>query len=260
MFLAVAVACTPARFAQGAVAVKKASPVATQSADATASVASLVPTVMSLVAGVQQLNAKQRELTQECIPSNAEISFVDGVVKEWAKTGAMSVADIQRQLGRKPCPGGTGYAFMVSQNAGTDLVEAPCFDNYATENDKLMVWYQFPKVGHTSYCADGTSGCKNKANASDIYEIFNLVDFTEADYTVAEATMAAKILSKIETCSTAKLSAKKKAMWGEFLTQTISNVAQPTNTGSIMQSVSGIAGGTGGLSSLGAIASQFMDR
>ena len=74
--------------------------------------------------------------------------------------------------------------------------------------------------------------------------------------------MAAKLISKIEKCSYSKLNAKKKAMWGEFLVDTIGSVGQKTNTAAIMQTVGSVAnsGGMGALQSLGGIASQFMDR
>ena len=75
--------------------------------------------------------------------------------------------------------------------------------------------------------------------------------------------MAAKLIAKIEDCSNAKLSAKKKAMWGEFLISTVGSVGQSTNTGAIMESVSGIAASGGGiqsLQSLGAIATQFLNK
>jgi hypothetical protein len=75
--------------------------------------------------------------------------------------------------------------------------------------------------------------------------------------------MAAKLLSKVESCSTSKLSAKKKALWGEFLVNTAGSLGQKTNTGSIMDQVGGIAasgGALGSLGSLGSIATQFMSK
>ena len=74
--------------------------------------------------------------------------------------------------------------------------------------------------------------------------------------------MAAKLLSRMENCSYAKLSAKKRAMWGDFLISTVGNMGQSTNTDAIMQSVSGVTsgGGIGGLSSLGAIVQQFSNK
>ena len=39
--------------------------------------------------------------------------------------------------------------------------------------------------------------------------------------------------------------AKKKALWGQFLTTTISSVGQKTNSGNIMDVVSSVAGASG---------------
>ncbi len=245
----------------GAVTIKKAAPVATQAETSSMSTASsLLPTVLSLVSGVQQLNKQQKELNAECMPSSAEIAFVDNTMKEWAKTGNSTADDMKKALKRERCSKANGgYAISVQASAGTDA--DICFDYFAGDGNAGMVWENFPKVGKATYCTDGSLSCaeKNKKTVSDIYEIFNLIDFSEADYTPAEATMAAKLIAKIENCSYAKLSAKKKAVWGKFLTDTIGNVGQSTNTATIMESVGGITGG-GGLSSLGAIATQFLDR
>ena len=245
-----------------AVTVKKAAPVATQAATSSSdATASLLPTVLSLVSNVQQLTQKQKELTAACIPSSAEITFVDNTMKEWAKTGASTADEMAKALKRNKCSTANGgYAVSAQVAAGTDATNI-CFDYFAGAGNDGMVWAGFPKVGKATYCADGSLSCaeKDKKTVSDIYEIFNLIDFSEADYTPAEATMAAKLIAKIEDCSYAKLSAKKKAVWGEFLTTTIGNVGQPTNTGTIMQSVSGVVKG-GGLSSLGSIATQFISQ
>jgi len=252
-----------ANVAMGAIAIKKAAPVATQTASTSANTGSLVPTVLSLVSNVQQLNAKQNDMMTECIPSSAEITFVDNIVKEWAKTGAMSAKDVQKKLKRKPCSGGSGYAFDIEYNAATGLDDV-CYDNFVGYGNEGMVWYGFPKVGKTEYCDDGSKTCKNKKTASDIYEIFDLVDFGYADYTKAEATMAAKLIAKVDECTDKKLSEKKRAMWGEFLTTTIGGIGQKTNTATIMNTVGSITkGGTnvsGGLSSLGSVATQFLNK
>lgn len=254
--------CMVANVAMGAVTVKKAAPVATQAASSSSTTASLVPTVLNLVTNVQQLNAQQKELTTECMPSSAEITFVDNTIKEWAKTGAASAEDVQKQLKRRPCAGGIGYATSV-QDAVITGIDDICYDNFASGSEGT-VWYGFPKVGKVTYCDDGSDTCKNKKTKSDIYEIFNLVDFSYEDYTVSEATMAAKILSKVDNCSDEKLSQRKREMWGQFLTTTIGGVGQKTNTSAIMDTVGNITKSgtnlTGGLSSLGAMATQFMSK
>ena len=257
------VSCMTVTVAMGAVAIKKAAPVATQAASTTSNTGSLVPTVLSLVSNVQQLSSKQNDMMTECVPSSAEITFVDNIVKEWAKTGTMSAQDVQKKLKRKPCSGGSGYAFDVKYNAATGLDDV-CYDTFVGYGNDGMVWYGFPKVGKVEYCDDGSESCKNKKTASDIYEIFDLVDFGYADYTKAEATMAAKLIAKVDECTDKELSKKKRAMWGEFLTTTLGSVGQKTNTGTIMDTVGSITkSGTnvsGGLSSLGSVATQFLNK
>ena len=141
--IAIMIPCITTCVAMGAVTVKKAAPVATQAASSTSTTASLVPSVLNLVSNVQQLNAQQKELTTECMPSSTEISFVDNVIKEWAKTGAASAEDVQKQLKRRPCSGGVGYATDVKDAVVIGLDDI-CYDNYVGSGDKGMVWYGFP--------------------------------------------------------------------------------------------------------------------
>ncbi|MCM1294975.1 MAG: hypothetical protein NC311_05490 [Muribaculaceae bacterium] len=249
--------------ANAAVSVKKAAPVATQSASVTDSSASLVGSVLGLVSTVQQLNAKQKALTEECIPSSSEINFVDKIVKEWAMTGSASAKDVESSLRRKPCDNASGgYAWnakIADQGELTDV----CFDTFKGSGNDGMVWAGFPKVGIAKFCPNGDDTCKTQKTVSDIYDIFNLVDFETKDYTAQDLTMAAKLMDKIENCSSAKLSAKKRALWGEFLTTTLGNVGQKTNTANILQQVSSInssGGGLGSLGSLGTMATQYLDR
>ncbi len=250
--------------ATAAVSVKKAAPVATQQQSAASTAASFLPTVLGLVSSIQQLNAQQKALTAECIPTSQELTFVNNIVKEWAKTGAMSADDAQKKMGLKRCRAATGgYAASVQVAAGTDDAESVCYDFFGSDSDKQMVWYLFPVASTAKYCSDGTDSCaeKNKETVSNIYDVFNLVGFTTEDYTKSEATMAAKLISKTENCSHAKLSARKRQVWGDFLVQTMGSVGQSTNTGAIMESVQSVSGqGLGGLSSLGSIAAQFMDK
>ncbi len=269
LFFICAVQCVAVMPGFGAIAVKKAAPVATQSASAASSAASLLPAVLGLVSDVQQLNAKQKALTTECIPSSQEIQFVDNMVKEWAKVGAMTADEAQVRLGRSRCSDATsGYANSVNQAAGTGNDEFLCYNWFSGAGNEGTVWYGFPKVGKAEYCKDGSPlsmcGKNDRETVSDIYDIFNLIDFGVADYTQSEATMAARLITKIDECSYSKVSGKKRALWGEFLIDTMGSVGQKTNTASIMdavQGVAGVAGGTGGgLQSLQSIANQLMNK
>ena len=261
----ITVLCATTNVAVGAVAIKKAAPVATQESSTTSTTGSLVPSVLTLVSDVQALNAKQRGLDTECTPSSAEIEFVNNTIKEWAKTGAATWEDVARKLNKTPCPGGVGYEAAVRYSAGTDL-SITCYDNFDSESDANMVWHFFPKASKATYCPDGSYSCSSKEQktVSNVYEIFDLVDFSAADYNRQEATMAAKLLDRTDRCSDTKISQKKRQMWGEFLTTTMGNVGQKTSTAQIIQTVGNItqngASLNGGLSSLGSIASQFLDK
>lgn len=247
-----------------AVSIKKAAPVATKQASAKDNTGSLVGTVLGLVSSVQQLSQKQKALTAECIPSSAEVNFVNNTIKEWAKTGAKTADEVQSSLGMKRCTTATGgYESTLRIAEGTDEKDLICYDWFGGSGNDGMVWEKFPMAVSTYYCTDGSlTGCsdKNKQYVSNIYDVFNLIDFDTTDYTQQEAKMAGNLISKIENCSYAKLNAKKKALWGEFLIDTVGGLGQKTNTATIMQTVGGVAnsGGMGALQSLGSIATQFM--
>lgn len=248
-------------FDASAVVIKKATSVATQEKSAADGVAGLVPTVIGLVGGIQQLTQKQRELEGNCVPTSSEITFVNNMVKEWARVGSDTADEFFWRMGttNRRCSGTESYENLVRMGAGTDT--DVCFDYI---NDPEMVWHNYPVARVVSYCTDGSyNGCnaKNKKTVSNIYDIFNQIGFVEADYTKSEANQAAKLIARIEQCSDAKLSAKKREMWGSFLIDTVNNIGQPTNTGSIMEMVSGVAG-SGNIGSavgtLGSVATQFM--
>jgi len=264
IFSAVVVVCPG--MARGAMAIKKAAPVAAKTTSAVESTGSLVPTVLGLVSAVKSLDAKTKELTADCIPTTAEITFVNNTVKEWAKTGASTADEAVKALGMKRCQNlaSGGYQRSVEINAGDDEDDLICTDWFGGAGNEGTVWYQFPMAAKATYCVDGSFECGNsqKKTVSNIYNVFNLIDFGQEDYTTNEAKMASQLLAKIEKCSDAKLSAAKRAMWGEFLVNTISSAGQSTNTGAIMQSVGNISqsGLGGGISSLSGLATQLLDK
>lgn len=252
----------------GAITITTKSAVKKQEASVKDMGASLIPTVMNLVSGVQQLSQKQKELTTECIPTSKELQFVNNMVKEWAKTGAATADEVQSKLNgwtRCSSPEG-GYETSVRISGGTGDEIGQCYDWFGGPSNEGAIWYEFPMAKSTYYCTDGElDGCaeKNRKYVTNMYDVFNLVDFSQADYSKDDFDKAQKIMDKIEKCSYAKLDERKKAMWGEFLVNTISTAGQKTNTGTIMQTVGSVAssgGGLGSLGSLGGIAAQFMNK
>lgn len=251
--------------AMGAVSVKKAAPVATKASSGANTGASLLPTVLSMYTNIQQVTSKDKAMTAECEPTAAEIQFVNNMVKEWAKTGAATAQDAEKRMKTKPCDGTTSYETSVANSVGTNGDMLECFEYFHGTGNDGNVWARFPMASKAQYCSDGSpiSGCptKNRRVASNIYSVFSLIDFEEADYTPQELTMAKKLQAKSVSCAPEKLSARKRQMWAEFLTGTISGVGTKTNTGSIMETVGAITqsgGGLGALGSLGSVAAQFM--
>lgn len=252
-----------------AVTIKKAAPVSVQKSTAMESTGSLVPTVVSLVSGIKEINQKQKDLTAECIPTSQEITFVNNLVKEWAKAGEVTAEEFGKSLGMDKCSTPTGEYASNIQVYGPDDSDMLCYDYFGGSGDKDMVWENFPMAATAYYCSDGSvDSCSDKVkrHVTNMYDIFSKIGFTEADYVGSnELTMANKLITKVEQCSYARLSAQQKALWSSFLIESIGNVGQKTNTGSIMEIVSSVAntgGGGGGLldslGGLGSVATQFL--
>lgn len=250
------------------ITIKKAAPVATKDNGALKKAeTSLLPTVINLYSNIQDISNKQKALTEECKPSSAELKFVNDTFKEWIKTGAMSENEVYTSLGglNKKCTTASGgYEMSVRIAYATEETSSICYDNYSGSGNDDMIWAGYPIAKTVYYCTDDplSSNCsgKERQEVSNIYEIFNLIDFSTADYTKQEAKMAGTLKAKIEKCSSAKLNAKQRAMWSEFLVGTIGNLGQSTNTGNIMQVVqeSANSGGMGALKSLGGSLTQFL--
>lgn len=228
--------------------------------------ASLVPNVIALIGGIKQISQQQKVLTDNCIPTAQEIDFVNKMVKEWAKTGSITATDAQKALGTKPCSQPTGgYQASVRISADTDEEAVICHDWFGGSSDKDMVWEGFPMASKTYYCTDGSlSGCaeKYRKEVSNMYDIFNLIDFSsDQDYTAQElqSQMASKIITKTEQCSYSKLNAKKKALWQDFLINSVGTLGQKTNTSAIMQAVGNATSGGGNIiQNLGSTVTNFI--
>ena len=271
LFFTTCLLMTTAMSAMGAVTIKKASNVTKQqAAPKMESATSLVSTAINLASGIKTLNQQVNALSAECEPTSAEINFVNNTIKEFAKTGSITLDEVRSSLGREPCSNPNG-GYQASIKTAAMIDDSPiCFDSFKEASDLGTIWEGYPRVGTAKYCEDGSNTCtKNQKSASDIYEIFNLISFTEADYTPDEFKLATSLVSKVEKCSSAKLDQAKKALWGSFITETIAGVGQKQNTGSIMDAVSGVisnsnsgglSGIMGGVQSLGGFATQIMGQ
>ncbi|MDR0741696.1 MAG: hypothetical protein LBF28_02890, partial [Rickettsiales bacterium] len=153
-FFIAAFCLVPLFSAQAAVQIKKAAPVATKPSAGTESAASLVPTVLGLVSGVMEMNAKQKALSAECVPSSAERTFVDNMIKEWAKAGASPEAFKNALKDRVACGNnGTSGSYETNIQHSAEGLQV-CYNSYKESTDKGMIWYEFPKTGIATYCKE----------------------------------------------------------------------------------------------------------
>lgn len=248
--------------------VKKASNVKKQETTGIESVTSgsLLPGVIGLVSNVSALNKQQKELAAECVPTATEINWVNNMVKEYAKVGAVSAEKMLSSVagtGRKcETANGETYATDLKVTATTNSIDT-CTELFDGAGDKDMIWQDYPKVAYGSYCADGMPNCASSKlkYRTNMYKVFGAIDFTLVDYTNDEATMFGKMMEKAEKCSPENISKRNKEAYASFLTTTIANTGKSTNTGSIMQAVGGLS--SGGISGIGALAptvTQFLDK
>jgi hypothetical protein len=212
--------CCAGMPAQAAMTIKKAESVApaAKSAEDTLTGNSLVPTALSLITGVMALNQQMKDLTGDCIPTDAEVNFVSNIMKEYAKVGATDQKSITAGLKREPCDG-ESFKDRMQSAAMTSGIQ-PCFATFNQDSDKGMIWQDYPRASKASICKkNGGFNClsKDEQIVSDVYDVFALVGFGPADYLPSEATLAAKMMEKIERCSNVKLAAKKRELWGNFM-------------------------------------------
>lgn len=231
--------------------------------------ASLLPTAATLVSNVVALNQQQKALVAECEPTSREITFVNNLIKEWAIAGATNPLKAGSG-GMRPCDKTNDESYEKSiTGAGIGVTidaSAICYDTFSDADARGAVWAGFPKAAVVEYCSDGEmlNMCsKNKRKKmTNMWTLFDMIDFDNKDYTRTEASQAVALLQKATNCSGNKLAAKRLETFGGFITSTISNMGQTTNTGTVMDAVSSIVGqsGVGGLGGLATVASQFLDK
>ena len=249
---------------------KKAAPVAKQeTTTSTTNIgASMLPTAISMVSNVIALSQQQKALTADCYPSSSEITFVNNMVKEWANAGGANPVGAGKKIpacGKDGAKADYKTSVMDKINSQNDNTKKICWDVYNEKEARGAVWQGYPKAVVIEHCEDGDSNgkCKTKVKSSNMWDIFALIsaDFGDADYTKSESSQAAALRQKVSNCSDAKLAAKKKEMVGGFITSTIGNMGQTTNTATVMDSVQTIMGqkGLGGIGNLANIAVQFME-
>lgn len=228
-------------------AVTKKASVETQKTSGLASATSLLPAVISTVSGVMELKKATQALGADCSPTGSEISLINELVKEWARVGDTDASGAMS--GFDSCYGDTYYSHI--EQDGEKACATPFTDNN-------MIWKGYPRA---------ESATVNKKTYSNVYDIFAKIPFGFDDYTKSEADQVKALIEKTERCAPNKISAKKRELWGGFLTNTISQVgssAGVSGVGDVMQMATQFGAGGGGVSSVlgqfGGMATQMMDK
>lgn len=248
---------------------KKADAVAKRDAATTTSdaTASLLPTVAGLVGTAVTLSQQQKALVAECEPSSQDVEFVNKMVKEWANAGAANPmrSKTMPQCGVDGNP--KSYQISVTYALEGSAIDnnRVCWDVYTDAEARGAVWAGFPKAAIADYCKDGTTTCNknNKEKYTNLWDIWGMITFNDSDYTKSEASKAEALNEKAKKCSPTKLAQRRMEQFGGFVQNTIGNMGQTTNTGSVMETVSGIVGQTGIGGTLGGLApvvGQFLDK
>lgn len=268
-FSLVVLICATAFGAANVLMPKKADSVVKRDASTstTATGASLLPTAANLVLSVIQLNQQQKALTAECEPTSREITFVNNMIKEWANAGGRNPFSASRAV--RACSANESYATTV-RYAGTSIGvdnSTICWDTFTESEARNAVWSGYPKASVAEYCSDGSDnlsmcGKNSRKKVTNMWTLFDLIDFENKDYTQGEASQAAALLEKATKCSTNKLAAKRLETFGGFITNTIGNLGKTTNTDTVMNAVSGIVGqsGWGNIGGIANVAAQFLDK
>lgn len=227
-----------------AITITKAPTVATKKNDIAKTGNSLLPTVINMVTSVQDISKKTKELSANCIPSSQELEFANKIFKEWIKTGAATQKQVTSKL--KVCSDGDTYEETVRFAIASEDDTYICFDKYNGSTDKNTIWENYPIAKNVTYCPDdpigNTCSSKEKKTVSNIYDILDKVNFSKDDWIDdSEATTAQKLEEKFKNCAPSAMTAKRNAMWGEFIISSIGSLGTKTNTGSIMQIVQSTA-------------------
>ena len=220
---------------------------------------SLVPGVVGLVGSVMDINAKQKALTANCIPSSSEINFINNMIKEYAKSGGSKNNLLS---GHSSCSDKESYSTSVKLLSSSKVPE--CYESFP-KSDSAKIWDGYPMVKTAKMCPNGDLVCPGKEiTVSNAYDLFGIISFffSSEDYTESEARQVAGLLKKTEDCSKSSLDRKKKELWTNFIANTAGNIGKNTNTGNIIQQVGSISGGgVGGiLNTIAPVATQFMDK
>jgi hypothetical protein len=212
---------------------------------------------LGLVANVMATNAHLAALSASCRPSSSEVTWVNNMVREYAKAGGPRPTDITLC----GAAGESGaFKLFVEGDSGKSL----CYEIFAGTSHAGMIWAGYPMASEACRCKPrgecGTS-CKDtdREYKSNIYEVFATVEsyFSEADFLANEASTLATFRRKAEECAPGRLAAQRQSMWTNLALGAAGSLGQRQGVPSTMESVGAIMGASAGGGGIGGAALQF---
>lgn len=251
-------AITPASSQPPQFTIKKASSVQEKQQDKMDAVTgtNLAGMAIGLFAGIQALKNEEKAMSQSCAPSIADRDYVNKMMREYAKTGQKTSKEMLAALGAQASDGWCSYKEYVRTGQGEK-----CFDLMVGSDDDGRIWYGYPSATEGfQECPPDKPNCKDKKYYSNVYEIYAVMNWTDADLLPDELSTHSKLMAKAEECAPEVIARKNRERAGNLITGTLGSIGQKQNTAGTMEAVGGLMQGMGtnGLGGLGTVGLQML--
>lgn len=248
----IAVSQPAAAPAGSGIQIKKASAVVEQKQEnpiAAGTGTNLIGTAINLFQGIQTLQNQELALSKDCAPTNADVEYVNKMVKEYAKIANETADDMRRALTNADYNESCRYKDTV----GVPNVNV-CYDAFDGSNEvsnaggvytPIEIWGLYPKASESVHkCPQTNPSCtpSQEIYYSNIYEIYSRMGWTDADLLPDELSTHAKLMEKRDRCDPTELKRKKQELTGALITSTLSGVGTQQNTGNAIGQVTGLLG------------------
>jgi hypothetical protein len=202
----------------------------------------LVGTAIGLFQGFKALSENTKALSDACIISGDELTYINKMVREYAKTGKQTADEMMVALSPTKTACGGGNSFISTATLGNE--SSVCYKGVADEG--IAKGYPVAEAGRE--CPPDKPGCnktKDGKNYSNGYKIYEAMGWSDADLLGDELSLHAKLKEKIPRCDEDALKRQQKELTGQFITSTIGGIGQKQNTGQVMDQVGGLMQGMG---------------
>lgn len=210
----------------------------------------LLGTAVGLIGGAMQLRNISSELTRECEPSAADITFVNDMMRAYAMSGGRDPRTFieNAQLGDQCVGGYTEYRRLNNRE---------CFTTFggitgtAGTADQNRIWSQYPRAEMTQsrICPPNRPNCNIQggegSHFTNMYLIWNTMNWQEADLMPGEIAGFARITERAQRCEPRAVRARVQQQGMQTVMGMVQGIGQP-GTATTADAVMGLMHQTGG--------------